>query len=277
MSAGLVTGVTDTWQRVAFRQCFLRPVMATLHIESADTDANVVRLRNVTSSGFDIRLQNASGTAISAESVNYLVVEEGAFTLLDGTQIEAHRFVTDTTGSSSAWNSDVVTYTHTYAVAPVVLAQVMTSYDDIFTTTWVNGGSQTTPPSNTTLRVGLNVAEAATSHGVEEIGWIAIDSNKSSVVGSTGYQTIISGNVVSGHDAGCSTVNYFSSFAANPILIAHLQGMDDGDGGWLAQCGQSTSQANVHVEEDQVGDAERSHAPEQVGVAAFAAQFVHRQ
>ena len=277
MEAGTVTSVTDAWQHVAFRQCYRRPVMKALHLESASTTANVVRIRNVTSSGFDIRLQNPAGSTISGETVNYMVVEEGAFTLVDGTKIEAHRFSTNTTGSSSGWNSDLVTYSNVYSVAPVVLAQAMTSYDDVFVSTWVNGGAQTTPPTTTVLRIGLNMAQVASTHTVDEIGWIAIDSAKNSTVASTTYQTLISANAVSGHDSGCSSVNYASAFSVSPILLAQLLAMDDGDGGWLVQCATSTTAARLHVEEDQVVDGERTHAAEQAGIVAFGAAFVHSQ
>jgi hypothetical protein len=86
-----------------------------------EADPAVVRIRNVDATGFEIRIQEWDylDSLHAAETVSYLVMERGSFTLPDGTRVEAGRLETDRTSSFEA-----VSFTDSFQTAPVVVAAV---------------------------------------------------------------------------------------------------------------------------------------------------------
>jgi len=85
-----------------------------------DADPVTVRVRNVTTSGFEIRLQEYEYLAPGdhpAEAVSYLVVERGHYTLASGATVEAD---TVTVGSSFAQVDFVTPFPQSPALFTVV-------------------------------------------------------------------------------------------------------------------------------------------------------------
>jgi hypothetical protein len=85
-----------------------------------DADPAVVRIRNVTSTGFDIRLQewDYQDGIHATETVSYLVMERGHHILSDGTQVEAGTFNTAQTSFGT------ISFKQPFMVAPVVIASI---------------------------------------------------------------------------------------------------------------------------------------------------------
>jgi hypothetical protein len=80
----------------------------------------VVRIRNVTSTGFGIPLQERDyqDGIHATETVSYLVMERGHHILSDGTQVEAGTFDTAQTSFGA------VPFKKAFSVAPVVIASI---------------------------------------------------------------------------------------------------------------------------------------------------------
>jgi len=62
-------------------------------------------------------------------------------------------------------------------------------------------------------------------------------------------------------EAGC--------FTNTPVVLANKRTRNEEDGGWLRQCGISTTGINVTIDEDRSTNNERNHAREGISVLAF--------
>ncbi len=104
----------------------------------------VLRLQNIGPNSMEIRLQEPrDSAAITPSDVHCIIAEEGAHTLPDGTNFEAHTVLSDATvGWNPGWataslenvSGDII---HAYA-NPAVLGQVMTNNDGNFSTFYSN-------------------------------------------------------------------------------------------------------------------------------------------
>jgi hypothetical protein len=123
---GMETGsiaATDGWQQVSFERTFTDPVVvaATRNIDLIG--ALVIRINNVTETGFEIKVaaESAVDTNATETTIDYVVMEAGSFTLPDGTVVEADTVVTeDVTGAGSH------TFTGIFSEAPGAGASVVT-------------------------------------------------------------------------------------------------------------------------------------------------------
>ncbi|MCA9388504.1 hypothetical protein KC644_01955, partial [Candidatus Berkelbacteria bacterium] len=273
MEAG-VTTATNSFSVVTLTQNYDSPVVIPIYYESANTEPVSVRLRNVTGSSFEVRLQRPDGGTAVADTVHYLVIEEGAHILPDGRQLEAHLHTTSTVGSKSGgWSSDAISYSHSYSAAPAVFHQVQTNNDSSWIESWVRSPlSRTNPPTSTGFNLALNGAEAITSHGSETIGWLAIETGAGTLNG-VDYEVTYTSDSVLGHANGCYSQSFTNSYASNPIVVADQEEMDGGDGSWAVMCGLSTAAVSVHAEEDTVGDTDRSHTTETFAFMAWEEAF----
>jgi LPXTG-site transpeptidase (sortase) family protein len=283
---GQVT-LTDTidnglWVTVNMTETFVNPVVIAGPLTHSNDLSLSIRVRNITSSSFQIGMQSPCEDAGSAapgvicppiagwnpEVVNYWVVEEGAWIFPNGTEIEADRHNTSTVRANfggSANNSDLMSYAHTYPAAPIVFHQTNTSNDSnwINTTVWGPVGGRANPPSTTGFRLALEGAEVTSSHGAEDIGWVAMQSGAGTNAGYAYDVGRTPGLSVDRHADGCYSIGSFG-FAAIPNAVGNHNSMNGGNGGWLRLCGSGieTNRINVHIDEDQVRDSERTGIPE---------------
>ncbi len=258
------TAVGDAFTTVNLQGTYKNPVVVTFHRESANTLPVSVMVRNVTSSSFEVALKNPSGSAVSSETVYYLVIEEGLSRFIDGTTIEAHTLVeTHTIGRNSGDNTwGIITFGHSFSISPVVLAQVMTDWDPRWVTDHVSALTATDGD------IAMEVGEAFYNHGDEIMGWVAIARGVTGTVNGVRYETGASGDVVQGHDNGCYSTSFTQSFTSSPLVLGDLSKRDGSDGGWLVMCSLSSTAYGAHVDEDQISDSERSHTTEDSGFLA---------
>jgi hypothetical protein len=234
----------------------------------------VPRVSSVTSASFAVRLQNpGDGSSVSPEIVHCLVMEEGAWTLPDGRQVEAHKYLSTVTDHNASWVGEGQVYAHTYT-NPVVLGQVMSENDSGWSVFWSYGSTRTNPPSATVLNTGKTVAEDPDITRVDEvIGFIVIEGGVGTI-GGVKYEVALGADTVRGVGSAPPYRYTFSrSFTKVPgVAIASLAAMDGGDGGWAYLYGTSplsATQIGLAIDEDQTGDPERSHTTEQVGYWVF--------
>ncbi|MBU1922371.1 prepilin-type N-terminal cleavage/methylation domain-containing protein [Patescibacteria group bacterium] len=267
--------VSNNWATVNLKNTYTNPVVVAFYEEANNTLPGSTRVRNASGNSFDIRLHNPSGAVMAADTIFYMVVEQGSWLMPDGTKIEAHKYNTSTVGSKAGgWSGDSKTYGHTYSSAPVVLHQVMSNSDSTWITSWVSSpSSRSSPPTVAGFQISLNGASVTATHGAEDIGWVAIEAGKTSSIDSALFETQITSDSIEGHDNGCYTFSFNQSYTYTPLIIAAQQEMDGTDGAWLVGCSLSQSQAGFHAEEDQVGDSERSHGSETGAFAAFSKPF----
>lgn len=265
----------ENWLTVNLTNTYTTPVVVAFHEQDNESNPVSVRVRNAGSTSFEVRLQHAGSPAanLTAETISYIVVEEGIATI-GSTQIEAHTLSTNVVGSSGGgWNGVSQSYSNTYGAPPIVLHQVMSDNDQDWVTTFVRSqASDDQPPTATGFEIGLNRAEAGTTHGTETIGWIAIESDLEDMVGAVSFETDITSDSIRGNGTS-ATFNFDNTYSSEPIVIGSQQEMDGVNGGWLVANSVSTSQVDLFVDEDEFNDGERNHTTETAAYVAFSGVF----
>jgi len=296
-------GGPSAWKTVNLQASYSGPpVIIAGPVTHANDHSLGVRIRNVTASDFEIALTspcdsadadpNAAGNACpppspgnsppwNTETVRYLAVPPGVWQFPDGTKIEAATVssVSDVRSGIGSGNAGVgVSFQHTYASRPVVLHTVNTANDDAWITSSVFGPGNSTgnPPDTSGFTIALEGAEVTASHGSEDIGWVAIEP-ADGTNNTHPYSAAVSGGLDSPrHDDGCASQGSFSGFSATPDVVAAHNTMQGTNGGWLRFCGAAvtTGGINVHVDEDQVNDGERTGLTEASSWFAFEADSI---
>lgn len=269
-----VNNVGTGWTTVSLSQSYVNPVAACTPWYGSNAAPAVVRMRNVSATSLEIRLQVPGDGTSTQGDIHCLVVEEGQWQLPDGRRLEAQRLSSTVTDRENAWSAQAASYGQSY-VQPVVLGQVMTANDPEWSTFWAHGGWRQTPPDASTLFVGKHVAEDSNiTRSTETLGVIVIEAG-SGTVASVAYATGLSADTVVGIDdvSTGSAVSYTQSFASSPqVGIATQAAMDGNNGSWAvfpAAGGLNTSQMLISLDEDQVRDTERAHTTEQVSYIVF--------
>ena len=233
----------------------------------------VTRVGNVTANSFDVRLQNPSGGAVASDTVHYLVVEEGSW-VIDGVNIEAQTYTSTVTDENNSWVGEAQSYTASFT-NPVVLGQVMSENDSDWSVFWDRGTSRANPPTATTLFTGKTVAEDTdTTRADETVGFIVIEAGHTTL-GGVEFEAALGADTVAGvSNSPPYAYTFDTAFATAPtVAVTSMAAMDGNNGGWAQIHGgtvATTTQLFVSVDEDQVGDSERSHTTEQLAYAAFA-------
>ncbi len=269
----VTTSVDGTWSTVSLNQTYDSPVVACSVTYLNNTVPVVIRVRNVSASSFEAKLQNPGDLQpVVADSISCLVVEEGAWTLPDDRKIEAGLVDSSITDGAGSWIGQNVGYQQSYT-SPVVFGQVMTYNDPKWSVFWSRGGSVVDPASTTSLYVGKEVGEDPDqSRLTETLGYIVLDAG-SGTLDNNDYVTAL-GSDTAFDFSNPATYTLTPPFASAPSFVLVAQAaMDGGNGGWAYVYGNNavtSSSITVAIDEDQIADSERAHTSEQVGYAAFA-------
>jgi hypothetical protein len=122
METGEVS-VDHNWIKVTLTKTFVNPVVVAKITTYNEDDPAVIRIRNVDSTGFEIRIQDWQypDDIHITESVSYTVIERGTYILDDGTMVEAGMVDTD-----SASTFKKISFNKTFTSIPVVITTVST-------------------------------------------------------------------------------------------------------------------------------------------------------
>ncbi|MCO6439031.1 MAG: S8 family serine peptidase [Phycisphaerae bacterium] len=277
LEAGTVT-VGGTPMTVNLANTYASPVIVCSINYRNNSTPVVTRISNVTSTSFDLRLQNPSGGAVSAESVSCLVVEEGIWTI-DGVNIEAQIYTSTVTDENNSWVGQAQTCGQSYT-SPVILGQVMSVLDPEWSVFWCRGNSQTNPPTATVLYTGKTVCEdTIVARANETIGFIVIESGHGTI-GGVAYEAALGPDTVLGiTNSPPYSYSFGTPFATVPsVAVVTMAAMDGGNGGWAYTYGSTsttTTQLRLAIDEDQIADTERNHVNEQVGYIVFESALVY--
>lgn len=229
----------------------------------------VARVRNASGSSFELRLQNPGDRdVVGADRVHYIVAERGAYDA-GGTRFEADRVPSSRTNHKRDWGlPPIVAYQHAYT-SPVVIGQIMTSNDARWSTFWASGSSRSRAPDRNNLRVGLHVGEdAQRTRASEEIGYIVFESGAASI-GSTEFEATLTPDVVT-HRPNTRSFRRAFLNAGSTVAVASMSAVDGGDGGFVTILGEpGDAHVVLRIDEDQIGDNERSHTTEEVAFISF--------
>ena len=274
----LSTTADGLWTTVSFSQSYSSPVITCSQQYINNSAPSVIRLQNVSGSGFEVKLQNpGDGEVLVSDSLFCLVVEEGAWTLPNGEPIEAQRYTTSRTDRSGSWVGESQTYINSYN-APVVLGQVMSANDPNWSVFWSRGAKRQDPADGVTLYTGLHVgSDPNRERAAETIGFIVMES-ASDLINGIAYEVKLGADSVGGFRTNPYVYTLDQPFDSTPAgAIVSQAAMDGGDGSWVILKGTdalAADQLGVMVDEDQIKDRERNHTKEQVGYFVFDSQIV---
>ena len=172
-----------------------------------------------------------------------IIVEEGAHTLPDGRQLEAHSVLSDqATGQSSTdgtgWNQSTLedvsaSIVHTYA-NPVVLGQVMSFNDNRASVINVSDctGRQNHPfrtGANDTICVGKHIGQIPDTRIPETIGYIVAEAG-SGTVNNVFYELALGADAVAG--LGSNPVDSYPLATDHTVAVLTQSSEDGGNGSW---------------------------------------------
>ena len=281
------TFVTPAWTSVTFAQPFsVRPVVVALPTNQGG-DPATIRIRNVSTAGFEILQVEPSGNDGPHVAMNtaYLAIEPGNHVLPDGNRLivldhSTSNFVSQ--GLGSTW--DTVFFPSSFAGTPAIVAQIQT----------MDNESQS-PPNNQSVpflevalrnvgssqfQVALERAESTNGsvNFQERIGVIAITQNVdfsfADLLGnSIDFKAMLTPDNIQGWDNGCFTNAYPTPFSTTPLSVASQNRRDGNNGGWVRRCSESAGTIGLTVDEDIDNDSERNHTTESAGVIAASQGF----
>ncbi len=272
LAKGVVSNVSSTgWTTVNLPYTYTSMVVVATPSYDNTSAPGHVRIQNSTGSSFDVRL-DGSAAAPSASDVYYMVVEEGVYTQAsDGVTMEAVKYNSTLTDNNNSWVGETRAYANSYT-SPVVLGQVMTYNDAGHVTFWSQGTARTNPPISSALKTGKTVNEDPdNSHANETIGYIVIEAGSGSLDG-VGYVAAVGADIVAGVTNAPPYAYSLSGLTSASVGVVTLTAMDGNNGGWAVLYGASpvsASTLNLVIDEDQLGDTERSHTAEQVAYIVF--------
>ena len=283
VSADQVAAST-TWVTVNLQRTYINPVVVAKPLTYKGADPSIVRIRNVTTTSFEIKVQEweYKDGAHTTETMPYLVVEKGQHTLTGGVKLEAgthainDEYVTRSCGSSSS-SSDSISFGSTFSVAPVVLASVVTNADPVA----VNARAWSI--STTGFKLSLQQEENQGGPGTETVAYIAIepgvvDDTTNGFLLKAGNGITVNYSAATGNaNANRKTVNYNTgtAFSGAPVFMAALQTMNDGDTAVLRTSTVSATSARVILEEEKscTSPNEIDHPNEGAGYIAIQGKF----
>lgn len=247
--------VTGSWVRVPITNTFTNPIVVAGPPSFNGADPCVVRVRNVTPTGFEIRVAEWDylDGAHSSETVRYLVMEKGRITLPDGSIVEAGSF----TGTTSF---KTVPFAGTFAKVPVVLTTIVTVNE----AAGISGRMKDIGLKNFAYYF-REQEKNKNEHLNETVHYIAWEPGKGTV-GSMQYEVGTTGNKVTN---AWYTHSYQGSFNQAPLLLADMQTTYGTDTSALRLQANTENSFIVKVEEEKSKDTEVSHGTEAVGYLAI--------
>jgi len=289
----LVPNVSTAWTTVTLDNNYANAIPVCTYVLGtfAGTNPNytnppaVVRIRNIGSSSFQIRIQGWEDTSASAGDVHCMVMDEGAHTLPDGRLVEAHSVLSDLTngqfatdgGWSLALMEDVsASIVHNYT-APVVQASVMSYNDNRASVPFITDcDSRQNHPFMTGMAdgicVGKHIGQIADSRAPETIGYI-IGETGIGTINNVFYELALGVDSVAGNNAG-NTGGTYNVTRDHTMAVLTQAGEDGGNGSYAVLYSNDPLPANdinLAVDEDTfTGDTTRNHTNEPVYYWAFA-------
>lgn len=245
------------WTHVALDKTFSNPVVVAGPLSHDGSDPAVVRIRNVTATGFDIRVQEwpyLDGDHV-VERIGFMVLEQGTYTLGDGTLLEAGFFETNAVSRFQA-----IDLKQSYTKTPVVMTAVTT----------FNGADTVTSRVHNVTTKGFDYCmqeqeQNTDGHVNETIAYVAWEPFAGTIDGHT-FQVGKTSNAVS---SDYYTLQFSSSFSAAPVFVAGMQTANGSNPANIRWKNKNTRAVDMVIDEEQSLDLEIDHINEVVGYVVF--------
>ena len=279
------------------------PRVFSLPTTAADDDRLALRIRNVTTTGFDIaqveppitseeNLPDPSGNI--SQTIDFLAIPEGDYDLDDGAKMRVSSLSTKAFQGKKAdgiqsWlpilpsvlglgTQSWVTISTSdlgFSQTPAIIASIQTMNNETTPFPISTPFLATTVKNvdDTEFMIALERGETdSDSLGKNEtIGFIAIAPGSGELTDDINYQSFRTNDDIRG-DNTCQVFN-LNAHNGTPLVIASQNTRKESNGGWLKRCSITTSSAGFSIVEDQANDAEGDHIGEQAGGIALGGAF----
>jgi len=243
--------VDDQWITVKFKKSFNHPIVIAGPPTYNGANPVAVRIRNINETGFEMRLEEWGylDGHHADENLSYIVIEQGIYTLNDGSRIEAGSFI----GTKSFQQ---IALQQLYDFDPVIQTQVVTENKVDAVTGRVRNGNQYS------FEYKLQEMEATVNaHIPETINYIAWEPGKGEISGQS-YEVGMTARAVT---RKWFDLKFASEFSEPPFFVAGMQTYTGNDTATLRSQNISALSAQIQVDEEQSKDNETRHAKEVVG------------
>jgi len=244
--------VNSEWTVFKFSAPFIDPVVIAGPASFADSEPATVRIRNVTQDGFEIHVAEWDylDDLHASETLSFIVMEKGVYTLENGTKIEAGSFASNSTRFRQYSTKE------TFDRTPVIFTQVMTENEsDVVTIRLRNIG-------NDSFEYKLQEQEINKKrHNTETIGYIAWEPG-SGMISELPFEVGLTGNSVK---KNWFDLSFQSELIDLPFFFAAMQTNEGNNTAVLRYQSISNASALIKVEEEQSKDEEVNHNAENVG------------
>jgi PKD repeat protein len=233
--------VDQSWKRVGLQKAFADPVVIASPLSSNAGEQVIVRVRNVDPTGFEIRLQGWSDQegAHPPETVGYLVMERGTYTLGNQTLVEAGSFETDGTNSSGS-----MTFSRRFNVVPVAVTTVTSTNEPEAVT------SELRAVTRSGAKFRLHKPDPSQpANTPETISFIAWEPSSGTMDGLT-FEVNRTRQIAPGQ---LHAIAFTETFAEPPVLLAAIQTVRSGHSAILRWLNKGTDQTEVIIEEPRLG------------------------
>ena len=248
--------IDHNWIRIEFSEPFINPVVVAGPPSRTDRDPCVVRLKNITSTGFDIRIQEWDylDGSHNKEIVAYLVMEQGNYTLDDGTMVEAGQF------DSNDNEFNTVQFNTTFTTEPVVMTSIRTFNEEEAVTDRLRNISTTSFEHKTQEQ-----ESSSRKHGNETVNYIAWEPSQNKI----GDINVVVDKTADKVRDRWFTIEYNEQLPELPIFLGTMQSQDGFDTSTIRYANRTDSEIQVTIEEEQSEDDETRHTSETVGYFLF--------
>lgn len=173
METFLLREVVTVWQTYMLPNIFTVPVIVCTPVYTVSNPPVVVRIMNVTSTSFRVKIQNTDDSSSPPISVYCVAIEQGVYDELEAitdqvTKIDRNG---DFVGKS-------VSYNNIYQ-NPVVVGQVISAVDPKWSVFWASSDTNTQlpPAKGAKFRIGRECSQDTRASTTEEVGYIVFEAS----------------------------------------------------------------------------------------------------
>ena len=279
----LVPNVGAAWQTIALENTYSDAiVVCTYNLPSSSAPPAVTRIRNITATSFQLRIQQFENSSIvTASDVHCVIADEGAHDS-GGLKYEAHKVDADQTAGLAVpggWgiiNNENVTSAITQSYAdPHVIGQVMSFNDANASVFWnydceSRGNGAFFSGQADGICVGKHIGQINGTRATETLGYIVIEAGTGTVNDIT-FAAAVGPDI--GGGVGNNPPNSYTVSGDFDIGILTQAGEDGGQGGWAILYGSDplpNNRIDWSIDEETVaGDTSRTHTTENLGYWIF--------
>ncbi|MDP5060314.1 MAG: PQQ-dependent sugar dehydrogenase [Maribacter sp.] len=248
----------DKWLTVSLDKEYLEPVVIAGGLGYNGGDQSTVRIQNVTSDSFEIRIDEweCLDETHEFEDISYIVVEAGVYELPNGKKLHAGNI----DGVDDNW------YTHQFSSAfenaPLVFGQCVTENEAEAVNVFID--EQNTNSSQ--LRIKLKEQDKATGgHALERVSWLAVEGG-SHEDEQIKFEISDTGRTI---DHKWKTINFIQNYSNSLLFIGEIASEYGGDAATLRYRNLAGNSVDIFVEEERCGDSETNHTTETINFMVF--------